>query len=110
MAPAKQKAYALTVVPLHGSGPERVVRGAVPPYRWSHDGKSITTVLTDGHGVSNIWAIPVWGGGAPKRLTNFEEDTILAFAWSPSGERLACVRANNQGSDVMLLHRQRSNN
>jgi Tol biopolymer transport system component len=92
-------------MPLSGKGRSITIPGASLPFRWSRDGKSITAVRTDEVGVSNVWSFPVWGGGAPRRLTNFEEDAILAFAWSPSGERLACIRASNQGADVVLLQR-----
>jgi Tol biopolymer transport system component len=70
------------------------------PVRWAPDGRALTTVRTDRRGVSNLWNVPL-DGSAPSKLTNFEEQAIVVFAWSPSGDRLACIRTS-QNSDVAL--------
>ncbi len=93
-------------IPFEGAGQPKVIPGARLPVRWSPDGSGLTTVLTDGRGVSNIWAIPL-NGSPSRQLTRFDEQGVLKFAWSPNGDRLACIRATS-GSDVVLFNRQRS--
>jgi serine/threonine protein kinase len=71
------------------------------PVRWSADGKSLLYVVTDTNGVSNIWKQPV-DGGIRRQLTHFKEERIFAFAPSPDGSSLACIRGK-QVSNVVLL-------
>jgi Tol biopolymer transport system component len=66
----------------------------------------LTSSITDANGVSNIWRIPL-NEGELQRLTDFEDQSILAFAWSADGNHLACVRQQNY-SDVMLFERQQA--
>ncbi|MFL6451350.1 MAG: protein kinase domain-containing protein [Bryobacteraceae bacterium] len=70
------------------------------PVRWAPGGQALTTVRTDGLGVSNVWSVPLDGTPASK-LTNFEEQAIVVFSWSSRGDRLACIRTS-QNSDVAL--------
>lgn len=70
---------------------------------WAPDGKGITTSIENARGVSNIWLTPL-DGGHRKQLTNFEEQQILKFAWSPNGDRLACLRTTS-ARDVALYSR-----
>ena len=98
--------WKIAILPFDGSGPLQDVPGARLPVRWAPDGNALTTALTDGKGVANIWAIPV-AGGAPRQLTDFEDDTILSFAWSSAGDRLACIRAA-LGADVALFTREKA--
>ncbi|MFL6352425.1 MAG: protein kinase domain-containing protein [Bryobacteraceae bacterium] len=83
----------------------RVFKNAGTPFRWSRDGTSITTAITDARGVSNVWAVPL-DGSAPHQLTNFDDEAILNLAWSPRGDRLACVRASS-GADAVVFTRQK---
>ena len=50
---------------------------------------------------TNIWIQPV-DGTSPRRLTQFEDQIITAFAWSPDGSQLAVIRAR-ETSDLVLL-------
>ena len=68
--------------------------------RWTADGTAITYTLTKG-GVSNIWMQPLTGEPA-RQLTNFKEDQIFAFAWSPDGKKLALVRGVNAKSVILM--------
>jgi Tol biopolymer transport system component len=59
--------------------------------RWTPDGQALTYIVTGG-GVSNIWLQGLSGGQA-RKLTDFKEGQIDAFAWSPTDpSQLACVR------------------
>jgi len=99
--------WSVAIIPFAGGqGNFRDVPNASVPFRWSHDGNALTSAITDGTGVSNIWRIPL-DAGTPQRLTDFEDQTIPAFAWSPDGTQLACVRQHNY-SDVMLFQRQQA--
>jgi Tol biopolymer transport system component len=97
--------WAVAVIPFDGSAQPRIFPNARAPVRWSRDGTFLTTALTDARGVSNVWAVPL-NGSAPHQLTYFDDQAILALAWSPSGQRLACVRASS-GADAVLLKRQK---
>ncbi len=96
--------WSIALVPFGGGGARHVLSGAQLPIRWSPDGASVTSSLTDEKGVSNLWNIPLNGSPA-RQLTRFEDESILAFAWSPNGARLACLRSL-RGADVVLLERQ----
>jgi hypothetical protein len=61
----------------------------------------LTTVRVDANGVSNLWYVPV-NGDAPEQITHFEDLSILGLAWSPSGDRIALLRAQI-GADVTLF-------
>jgi Tol biopolymer transport system component len=64
------------------------------------DGKAIMYVNTKGT-VSNLWLKPT-NGGTPKPLTDFKENQITAFAWSPDGSQLALSRGVRT-KDVVVL-------
>ncbi len=68
--------------------------------RWSPDSQSILYVNNPG-GPSDIWVQPL-DGGAPKQLTNFKAEQIIAFDWSPDGRTLAYIRGV-ETSDVVLI-------
>jgi Tol biopolymer transport system component len=97
--------WAVATIPFDGAGQRRVFPNARTPVRWSRDGTFLTTALTDERGVSNIWAVPL-DGSAPHQLTSFDDQAILNLAWSPHGDRLACVRASS-GADVVLFRKQK---
>ncbi len=96
--------WSVGVIPFDSEGRPQFFPNARLPVRWSPDGTALSTVLTDGRGVSNIWTVPL-DGSAPRQITQFDDETILKFAWSPQGDRLACMRASS-GSDVVLFKRQ----
>ena len=89
-------AWQLAILPGSGAQPLKTfpVPGSVADQwvgpRWSADGKAITYVVTKG-GVSNLWSQPLTGEPA-NQVTNFQQDQIFAFAWSPLGKKLALVR------------------
>jgi Tol biopolymer transport system component len=93
--------WTVAIVPFSGNGEARSVKGVSTPMVWSPDGKSLTTAITDTHGVSNVWRVPL-DGGAASPLTDFEDQSIVALAWSPGGDRIACLRATI-GADVALF-------
>ena len=93
------------IMPADGTGQARPITGVRVPFRWSPSGTALTTVITDSNGVSNLWEVAL-DGSAPRQVTRFDDESILAFAWSPSGKRVACVR-QAQTSDVVLFKRQR---
>ncbi|PYS92416.1 MAG: hypothetical protein DMF64_09025 [Acidobacteria bacterium] len=56
---------------------------------WSPDGRAIH-FLDNRAGPANIWAQPL-DGGAPRQVTDFKTDGVLAYDWSRDGT-LACAR------------------
>lgn len=99
--------WRLTVIPFDGRTPVKMFD--IPPTvhqqwhgpRWTTDGKALDYVVTSG-GVSNIWRQPL-SGGQPRKVTDFREGQIDAFAWSPAGRNhLACVRTSTM-TDLFLV-------
>ncbi len=97
--------WSTLVISFDGAQPSRIVPKSQEPFRWSPSGDSLTSALTDENGVSNLWQIPL-DGSSPVQLTNFEDQTISSLAWSPSGDRVACIRLT-LGSDAVLINRQK---
>jgi Tol biopolymer transport system component len=62
------------------------------------DGRGLAYVDAAG---TNIWIQPL-DGTPPRRLTQFDDQIITSFAWSPDGTQLAIVRAR-ETSDLVLL-------
>ena len=96
--------WTVAIIGFDGKSDLRPIPNASDPFRWARDSKSLTSVITDPGGVSNVWRIPI-DGSAPQQSTRFEDQSILTFAWSPGDARLACIRLQNY-SDVMLYQRQ----
>jgi eukaryotic-like serine/threonine-protein kinase len=88
--------WELTIIPFSGDGVARSfpLPGTVSDLwhgpRWMPDGNAIVYIVTTA-GRSDLWKQPK-SGEKPERLTNFKENQIDAFAWSPDGKYLACVR------------------
>ena len=102
----KPSRWGIGVVSTEG---ERLNRFDFPPtvvyraVRWSPDSKSIAFVNSP-NDRSDIWLQPL-DGSAPKQLTNFKAEQILAFDWSPDGRSLAFV-SNVETSDVVLIEQK----
>ena len=99
--------WGVAVIPFDGSDPPRRIADANLPLRWSPDGNALTSVLTDRNGVSNLWSLALDGSQAPKQLTHFDDEMIANFAWSPNGDRIACLRMR-LGADVALFSQEES--
>ena len=68
--------------------------------QWTPDGKAVNYIALDKN-VSNIWQKPI-DGSASLQITNFTNDHIFNFAFSPDGSRLALSRGTFS-SDVVLI-------
>jgi Tol biopolymer transport system component/DNA-binding winged helix-turn-helix (wHTH) protein len=97
---ATPKRLRIAIIPFDGGPPIKVFDLPPRQIRWTSDGAALTYVDARS-GVSNIWVQPL-DGSPVKQITNFTTDRIIAYAWSPDGKRLACVRGN-QSSDVVLI-------
>lgn len=99
--------WRLTIIPFEGGTPVKTFD--IPPAidrqwhgaRWTPDGQALDYIVTSG-GVSNLWRQPL-SGGQPRKVTDFKEGQIDAFAWSPaSRNQLACVRTSTM-TDLFLV-------
>lgn len=87
---------AVAIIRAEGGAPVRRLRvpasavGDRRALRWVPTGGGLSYVETR-RGVSNVWSVPV-GGGGPRRLTDFRDELIFDFDWSPDGRRLALSR------------------
>ncbi len=102
--------WKVMIIPFAGGAPVKTFD--VPPevgqqwhgIRWSPDGRGITYILNDA-GASNIWRQAL-SSTQPRQLSGFVEDRIEAFAWSPDGRRIACVRRRSV-TDIIMMNRFR---
>ena len=98
-------AWRLAILPFSGGGPVKsfeIPAGVAEQWhgpRWTPDSQGITYIGT--RGTSNIWLQPLSNGPA-RQLTNFNESKIYAFAWSPDGNRLACVRGTDNRTVILI--------
>jgi serine/threonine protein kinase/Tol biopolymer transport system component len=70
------------------------------PITWTPDGRAITYV-SSAEGSSNILSQPV-DGGPPKKLTEFKDNEVSRYAFSPDGKQIALTRIVTS-SDVVLI-------
>jgi len=68
--------------------------------RWGPDGRSLTFSLRS-KGVANVWSRPL-DGGPDKQLTNFRNDDMFNFKWSPDGKSLVMARGSVL-ADIVLI-------
>jgi Tol biopolymer transport system component len=68
--------------------------------RFTPDGKALVYPIHVNQ-TENLWLHPL-NGSPGKQITNFKNDNIKDFAYSPDGERLAVLRDHLE-SDVVLL-------
>ena len=75
--------------------------GQPSPLRWTPDGSLAYVPVANPSNPSNIWVQPL-DGAKPHQLTNFADRTIVDFAWSRDGKRLAIARASTT-NDIVLF-------
>jgi Tol biopolymer transport system component len=78
--------------------PDPRVRG-LPSF--TPDGKAIVYTIR-ANGVENLWLQPL-DGSTGRQLTNFQDELIDTYHWSPDGKSLGMIRSQTE-SDVVLLH------
>jgi Tol biopolymer transport system component len=66
---------------------------------WAPDGSGVAYVPV--HDPANVWTRPI-DGGAPRRLTRFEDKRIFEFGFSADYKRLAVCRGERT-TDVVLI-------
>ena len=74
-------------------------------FHFTPDGKALAFVREQ-NGVSNVWALPL-SGAPPRKVTDFESETILDFGWSEDGKNLAVQRYDTT-NDIILLRENRA--
>jgi len=97
--------FGIALVPLDGAGPVRTFPQAhLPPVgvggTWAPDGHAFED-LVDRDGVSNLWRFPL-DGSAPRPVTTFTSEQIIAYGWSRDGKALAMSRGT-YSADVVLI-------
>lgn len=69
-------------------------------FRWTADGRALIYTKNDA-GVDNFWSQPI-AGGAPRRLSHFNDQTIDSFDLSRDGKSLVMSRGAAR-QDVVLI-------
>ena len=98
-------AHKIAVVPLD-AGPQPQVHMLDPhpavstAVRFTPDGKAFVYAIIQ-NGVGNLWLQPI-DGSPGHQITNFTNDQIANFRWSPDGKTLAVLGQRTEG-DVVLL-------
>jgi Tol biopolymer transport system component/class 3 adenylate cyclase len=72
----------------------------VDSIQFTPDGKSVACVIREKRG-DNIWVQPL-DGSAGHAITNFPDDSIYVFRFSPDGKHLALIHGHTE-SDVVLI-------
>src|SRR5687768_2701995 len=72
-----------------------------PIVAYSPDGQQIAHV-NNMTGQFNLWTIPS-GGGYPRQLTSYTDNTVRAAAWSPNGKHLL-IQADQNGDEQHQLY------
>jgi dipeptidyl aminopeptidase/acylaminoacyl peptidase len=73
-----------------------------PVIAYSPDGQHIAHV-TNTTGQFNLWTIPS-GGGIPRQLSAFADNTVRSLAWSPDGQHIV-FNADQNGDEFHQLYR-----
>lgn len=68
--------------------------------QWTPDSRALTYGMLNNGGV-NLWLQPL-DGSAPRQLTDFKDEMIYRFAWSPDGKSLVYERGTTV-NDVVVL-------
>jgi dipeptidyl aminopeptidase/acylaminoacyl peptidase len=86
------------IVPIETRGYSSALRGGIVAAR----GKYILMgdARRSQRGSTNLWLQQI-AGGPPHQLTHFPDD-VIAYAWSPDGNRLAVARSTTS-SDVVVF-------
>jgi Tol biopolymer transport system component len=101
------EATTLGVLPMDGNAPPSMIGDVAPSMtyalvRWTADGKSVlhNSAVADR---ANIW-LQSLGGGAPKQLTRFGDQSIMAFDRSVDGTKLYIARGALTRDAVLITH------
>jgi Tol biopolymer transport system component len=95
----------LAIMPFEGNGEIKTYSfnpgGTVPSRnQWSNDSKAVFYTVT-ANNTSNIWSQSISGGPA-KQVTNFNDNLITGFAFSPDGKQLAATRGTLLRDAVLI--------
>ena len=71
---------------------------------WTPDGRALTYVHNTTGNTQNLYMQPL-AGGAPVQLTHFNEEprSLVAYAWSRDGKKIAITRGRFNDSDVVMF-------
>jgi eukaryotic-like serine/threonine-protein kinase len=86
--------YVLWLTSIFGSTPRKLRSHVSQAVVISQQGSSIAFIANHHH---DIWTAGPTGENPTKVLAN-ENETYMALAWSPSGDRLACIKGAKDGS------------
>jgi hypothetical protein len=88
------------IMPIAGGAPvksiEQPFRGLV---RWTTDSQSL--LYLDKNWM-NIWQMPIFTNGVPKRITDFKTGVIRKFMLSPDGKQLFLARGSTETNIVLI--------
>lgn len=86
---------------LDGESPDRVLTIAPETWlMWSGDGRSLFYNTAEDE-VRNIWSIDL-EEGRRRKVTDFKNERVFRWAWSPDGKRFACIRQSITYDAVMI--------
>lgn len=96
---SKTDDWKLALYPITGGTPLKIFPQSVQVYppHWTPDGRFVTYLENPPNNYSKIWRQPI-DGASPEPWVQLEHDRLFAFAISPDGKQLACIRglwANN---------------
>jgi len=96
--------FDLSIIPAEGGAPLKRLTFAAPFFssriRWTPDGRALI-VNTAPSDRANLWEVPI-DGAAPRRLTQFDEHTLMAFAPLSTGKGWVLSRGDLSRDAVLI--------
>ncbi|MEP6820638.1 MAG: protein kinase [bacterium] len=83
----------IAILPVQGGAPIKLLPIPVMDWQrvqWLANGRALSYLKTV-NGTSNLWSYDLDSGSA-KQLTDFKEERIFSYSWSPDYKLLACER------------------
>lgn len=93
----------IAIIPMHGGAPIKLLPIPVMDYQrvqWLANGRALSFVMTV-MGTSNIWSYDL-DSGSTRQLTDFKDERIFAYSWSPDYKQLACERGSEIRDVIMI--------
>jgi serine/threonine protein kinase/Tol biopolymer transport system component len=94
----------IAIIPMQGGTPVKLLPIPIMEWQrvqWLADGRALAYIKTV-NGTSNVWSYTL-DSHSTKQLTDFKDERIFAYSWSPDYKELACERGT-ETRDVTLIN------
>jgi len=102
------KRRGIAIMPVDGGPPLKFLPeipvGLFQSVQWISNGRALTYIDV-ANGISNIKSYSL-DDGSTRPLTNFQDDQIFAYAWSPDNKQLACERGAEINNVITIVNQK----